>query len=73
MVEKGTRYGPGTEKHVGYATSVSSVQGAFEFVMRHLDEFTEPRIEIHPKRSKSETEEETTVEFDVAVSGLVQT
>ena len=59
------------EKHVCYAATVTTVADAWRLVMSHVDEFTEPRIEIRPRRSKADTEEETTVEFEVTIGGLV--
>lgn len=62
-----------TEKYVRYAAAVDTLAQAWALIMEHLDEFAEPRIEIQHKRSRSDTEEETTVTVEVSIGGLVTT
>ena len=66
--------GTETEKYVRYAASVPSMTAAFEFVMRHLDEFDQPQVEIRPRMTPpppGQYGEDWTLQFEVTIGGLV--
>lgn len=67
--------GTETEKYVRYAASVPSMTAAFEFVMRHLDEFDQPQVEIRPRMTPPLLhhggDDDWTLQFEVTIGGLV--
>lgn len=64
------------DKFISYSEDVDNIQGAFSFIMEHMDEFASPNIAIQPYTSYEsisdlDDDDKGEQKFGVVVSGTV--